>query len=165
MSVTKNIKAVIFDWGDTIMRDFDLPGPMAEWDKVEWIPGAEEALKKLHDNFICIIATSANHSDTKSMIAALKRVGAEKYFHHFFSSKDLGYQKPDPSFFISITDKTGLHPEDCIMVGNFYEKDITGAKKAGMVTVFFNENKISGNFPDADVIIFRMDELVEEIGN
>ena len=39
------IKTLIFDWGDTIMRDLGLPGPMKDWDRVEWIPGAKEMLK------------------------------------------------------------------------------------------------------------------------
>ncbi len=161
MLLTKPITTLIFDWGDTIMRDYNLPGPMAEWEKVDWIPGAEKALKVLSKKYRCIIATSANHSGTEEMIAALRRVGADKYFHHFFSSKELGYKKPDPKFFRSIVEKLNLTPGECVMIGNFYEKDITGAKQAGMQTVLFNENKISGPFVEADVIILKMESLLD----
>jgi putative hydrolase of the HAD superfamily len=152
MPILKPVNALIFDWGDTIMRDFNLPGNMAEWDKVEWIPGAELALIEASSIFLCVVATSAGNSGTPEMIAALKRVGADKYFDFFFSSKELGYNKPDPRFFIEIARLINLAPEECVMIGNRFEKDITGAKKAGMQTAFFNENNQAGTFPDADII-------------
>jgi FMN phosphatase YigB (HAD superfamily) len=49
------------------------------------------------------------------------------------------------------------------MIGYFYEKDIIGAKQAGMQTVLFNENKIGGQFRDADVVIMKMADLLEII--
>jgi len=42
------IKAIIFDWGDTVMCDFpEYTGPMAYWPKVEVVPGIEKALQQL----------------------------------------------------------------------------------------------------------------------
>jgi putative hydrolase of the HAD superfamily len=155
------IKALIFDWGDTIMRDFDEPGPMSGWEKVAWIPGAEESLEKLFQKFTCIIATSASHSDTDEMKKALKRVGADQYFHFFYSKAELGYAKPDPRFFERVLQLSKLRPADAVMIGNLYEKDITGAKKAGLKTVFFNETGLNGDFPDADIIIRQMHELTQ----
>ncbi|OYT13114.1 MAG: HAD family hydrolase [Bacteroidetes bacterium 4572_114] len=163
MSLNKPITALIFDWGDTIMRDYKLPGPMADWPKADWIPGAGLVLQTLSKKYTCIIATSADHSGTEEMIAALQRVGADKYFHHFFSSKELGYKKPDPGFFRSIVEKLNLTPGECVMIGNFYDKDITGAKQIGMQTVLFNENKITGRFIEADVIISKMESLLDVI--
>lgn len=160
MAISKPIHALIFDWGDTIMRDFAIPGPMSRWDKVQWIPGVEDALKLLFGKYLCIIATSAEHSGTDEMMAALKRVGAEKYFHHFYSSKELGYKKPDPRFFSAIINQLNLVPENCVMIGNSYEKDIIGAKSAGLQTVLFDENEEEGNFTDADAVINHMDKLV-----
>jgi FMN phosphatase YigB (HAD superfamily) len=154
------IKALIFDWGDTVMRDFpEKEGPMYLWDHVEWISGTEEALKQLHDRFIMVIATNAGQSDTQAMIKALKRVGAEKYFQYFFSSKDLGYEKPNIRFFQSIAVQIGTLPEECAMIGNLYEKDIVGAKQCGMSTIFFNEIKIKGSFPLADEVITNMTDV------
>ena len=160
MPIKNPISALIFDWGDTVMRDYNLPGPMAVWEKVAYIPGAQKALESLSGKFTCIIATSAEHSGTDEMIDALKRVGADKYFHHFFSSKDLGYQKPDPGFFSSIVEKLELKAEKCVMIGNLYEKDIVGAKAAGMQTILFDEKQQNHDFPDADAVIHQMDELI-----
>lgn len=161
MIIPSNIKAIVFDWGDTIMRDFALPGPMSQWDKVAWVDGAEAALKALSPKYTCIIATSAHHSDTAEMKAALARVGADKYFHHFYSQKELGYKKPDVRFFQAVLKLSGFKPDESLMVGNLYEKDITGAKQAGMTTVFFNNNGQQGDFEAADYQIIHMALLNE----
>ncbi len=154
------IKALIFDWGDTVMRDFpEKEGPMYLWDRVGWIPNAELALQQLYNKYIIVIATNAGQSDTQAMIRALERVGAERYFRYFFSSKDLGYEKPDVRFFETIANKIGVKPEHCAMIGNLYEKDITGAKQCGMFTVLFNEKQTEGDYPLADKVICGMEEL------
>lgn len=158
------ITTLIFDWGDTIMRDLKLPGPMKDWGHVEWVPGAEEMLQKVSPHFNCCIATSASHSDTSDMVAALKRVGAEKYFHHFLSSNDLGCAKPDPKFFSSIVRFLKAEPAECISIGNLYEKDITPAKAAGLSSIWFNENNTEGHFPNADHIIHYWKELDGKLG-
>jgi FMN phosphatase YigB (HAD superfamily) len=154
------LKALIFDWGDTVMRDFpECQGSMAEWEHVEWIPFIEDALKILYKKYICCIASNAGCSDTALMRKALERVGAEKYFHYFFTSKDLGYEKPDTRFFQEIANEIKIDPRDCLMIGNDYKKDISGAKAIGMKTIFFNEKKSIGEFPDTDKMILSMKEL------
>lgn len=156
---------LIFDWGDTVMRDYNFPGKMADWAQVDWIPGAESTLKLLSKNYICCIATSASHSSTHDMIAALKMVGADRYFRNFFSSGDLGYSKPDPRFFKIISEKLGVEPKNCIVIGNLYEKDIVGAKQIGMKTILFNEKREEGNFILADAVIFDMLSLYDVVND
>ena len=109
--------ALIFDWGDTVMRDFpDIKGPMAEWKHVD-----------------------------------------------FFTSKDLGFEKPDIRFFEKIIEKIQVDSSNCIMIGNVYEKDIVGAKAIGMKTIFFNENQVKGDYKDANTVIFSMKDLCKVI--
>jgi putative hydrolase of the HAD superfamily len=158
----KIIKAIIFDWGDTLMRDFpELPGPMYLWEKNELIEGVDDLLAAISGKYELCVATNAGESDTASMIKALERVNIAHYFHHSFSSNDLGYKKPDIKFFTSICKYIGVLPENCAMIGNLYDKDITGAKEAGMMTVFFNEKKFKGDFEKADHIVFKINEILE----
>ncbi len=155
---------LIFDWGDTIMRDQPgMPGPMAEWDTVEYIPGAEQALQDLSGSFFCAIATNAGVSDTKLMRKALERVGADRFFQFFTSSRDLHSEKPDPLFFLKIASILGVKPEECIHIGNVYEKDVVGAAAAGMRTIFFNEKNEKGFFPAANRVITHMSALAETV--
>jgi putative hydrolase of the HAD superfamily len=154
------IKALIFDWGDTVMRDFpEYEGPMAEWVNVECIPFIEDALKNLYTNYFICIASNAGYSDSVMMRKALERVGVDKYFHYFFTSKDLGYEKPEKRFFQKIADEINLFPFECVMIGNSYEKDIIGAKATGMKTILFNEKKFAGDYIDADEVIDSMKKL------
>ncbi|MBK9290304.1 MAG: HAD family hydrolase [Bacteroidetes bacterium] len=156
-----HIKAFVFDWGDTVMRDFGLPGPMSGWPRVEWMPGAEEALSYLSGRYVCIIATGASHSDVPEMKKALAMVGADKYFRHFFSRFEIGFDKPDVRFFQNVLKLSGFQPHEAVMVGNLYEKDIIGAKAAGMTTIWLNEHAITGSFPMADHIIGHLRMLTQ----
>ncbi len=153
---------LIFDWGDTVMVDYDNEGPMYTWDKVDDIPGIKEALTELSKKYPCCIASNADYSGREELIRALKRVGVEKYFRNYFSSKDLGYEKPDKRFFLNIANEMHFQPVDCVMIGNNYKKDIEGAKNVGMKTILFCENE-NGDYPAADIVISSMDRLVGAI--
>ena len=151
-------KFLIFDWGNTIMVDYKLPGPMFTWMKTDWVEGAEDALENL-SAYTCCIASNAGASDAEDMKKGLARVCAEGYFSYFICSKEIGFEKPDPRFFRSVVETIGTDPGNCIMIGDNYEKDIAGAKNAGMMTILFNPSDRTGPFPLADSVIHRMDEL------
>lgn len=158
------IRLLIFDWGDTIMRDDpSQPGPMAEWEHVEAIAGAPEILQQLSSTYTLAVATNAGVSDTALMRKALQRIDVEKYFTWFTSSKDLGVEKPDPDFFLKIVSHFNLKPSECIHIGNVYSKDISGAYQAGLYTIFFNEKNVAGDFPHAHRIIRAWSELPQTI--
>jgi putative hydrolase of the HAD superfamily len=159
--MNRTVKALIFDWGDTVMRDYGLPGAMADWPEVALTDGAEEALVKLSEKYRCAIATSADHSDVRAMRSALRRVDVEKYFDDFFASADLGYKKPDPRFFEAVAQLLKVEPSACVMIGNSYEKDIVGAKKAGMITILLDEKQACENTADADFVIANMFDLIK----
>jgi HAD superfamily hydrolase (TIGR01509 family) len=159
-SKTSKTTHIIFDWGDTLMRDFpEKQGPMASWDVIELIEGVETILDTLKEHFCLAVATNAGESDTALMKVALHRGGIENMFTHFFSSKDLGYAKPHIMFFTLLCKNMKVLPENCIFIGNDYKKDIEGAAAAGMKTVFFNHAKQNGNFEKANHIIFNLSQL------
>jgi HAD superfamily hydrolase (TIGR01662 family) len=153
------MKRLLFDWGNTIMIDFDLPGPMFTWEKVSWVPGAEKALIHLSGKYELYLATNAGASDTTGVVKALERVGADKFFKQIFLAKEVGFEKPDIRFFNLIIGKLGAKPSSLIMIGDNYEKDISGAKNAGMKTVFFNPKGQKGIFDKADAVIGDLNEL------
>jgi len=86
--------------------------------------------------------------------------GAKQYFSAFFSSKELEHGKPDPRFFTAIAEKLQVKTWQCVMIGDRYAKDIEGAKSAGMNTIFYNDKKLPGPFPAADIVIDDMGDLV-----
>jgi len=159
------VKAIIFDWGDTLMRDFkQYSGPMAYWEKVELIEGVESLLKSLYKKFTLCVATNAGDSDTSLMIKALERGNIKHYFKYFFSSKDLGHSKPNPLFFKTIASKMNIAPQDCLMIGNDYNKDIEGALFIGMKTIYFNETQSIISNSKADYTVIKLKEILAILG-
>lgn len=151
-------KILLFDWGNTIMVDFNLPGPMYTWETVAWVTGAENAMKKISGN-VCCIATNAGESDSDAVRKALARIGADMYFPYIFTSWDIGFEKPDIRFFQSIIRKFNMDPADFIMIGDNYKKDIGGARSSGMKAILFNPENKKGPFPHADWVITDMNQL------
>lgn len=158
------VKALIFDWGDTLMRDFrEYSGSMFYWPKVEMIPGVDVAMQEVHQRFICCVASNAGDSDAVLMGQALGRVGLKEYFHHLYTSKELGAAKPSPEFFQQILCQIRATPEECIMIGNDYQKDIASAKVVGLKTIWLSEESVTTPAPDADRVIASMHELVKAV--
>ena len=157
------IKALVFDWGGTVMADLGYEGPMYLWPDVRLVPGILKAIEKLSENYILCIATNAGLSDTPAMIRALERVKVQQYFKFYFSSKELKVKKPDPRFFEKICKKMGLPPQDCIMIGNDYLKDICGAKEVGMKTIFYNPSGTVREYDDANRVILSMESLTKVV--
>jgi putative hydrolase of the HAD superfamily len=158
------IKAIIFDWGDTVMRDFpEYSGPMAYWPRVEAVKDIDVVLKHLHIDIICCLASNSADSNAELMGTALSQVNLRQYFRYLFTSRELGCKKPDSAFYREILRRLALKPEQCIAVGNDYEKDIVPAKKLGMTTVWFSPDTPSALASCADYTIDSVDKLVPVI--
>lgn len=160
------IKALVFDWGDTIMRDLPFEGAMKDWPFVFLIPEVEDILSQLKEDYLLVLASNANDSSSDDIIDALKRVGVAHYFHHVFSSSDIGYEKPYAKFFQYIQQELKLEESELVMIGNNCEKDIEGAKSVAWKTIWFNENKESQQeCEQADATVFHLSALLEIIEN
>lgn len=158
----EGIEHIVFDWGDTLMRDFpEKPGPMYSWDRIEVFPDAADVLKKLGEKYTLSVATNAGVSDTAAMRKALEMGNIDQYFKNHYSSKDLGVCKPDPEFFLRICMEADFCIDKSVMIGNDYNKDIVGAKTAGMKTILFNHAGAQGPFELADFQIKELKELLE----
>jgi FMN phosphatase YigB (HAD superfamily) len=133
------IKAILFDWGNTLMIDFpDQNGPMYLWDKIEAVPNADICLSNLSRDYSCYIATNAKNSTKEDIIKALKIVKIDKYIEDVFCYKEIGFEKPSKEFFDCVIDKLQLKKEEIIMVGDDYQKDYLGARNYGLSAIFYN---------------------------
>ena len=131
------IKAVIFDWGDTVMEDLPLKaGPMAEWDIVKETPAIRQVLESLRGHFSIILATNAAESGEKKVRLALRRVGLDGFFDAIYSAKEMGVSKPDRQFFQSILDYHDLLTDQTVMVGDDLTNDVMGASRAGFRSIW-----------------------------
>jgi putative hydrolase of the HAD superfamily len=156
------IKHLLFDWGDTLMVDNPtFSTPMAEWDNVSACDGVSETLPKLAEILPCSVVSNALQSDGLMMKKAFERVNLTPFLTHFLTPKEIKAHKPAPEFFINAAALVGANPTECCMIGNSYENDIIGAKKAGMKTILIT--KQNGDFPKADYVTRDFTKLFEII--
>jgi putative hydrolase of the HAD superfamily len=157
------IRALVFDWGDTVMRVFpEYSGPMAHWPRVEVVPGIENALREVKKSYVTALASNASDSGSSLVRDALERAGLEKYFDEVFTARDLNATKPDSAFYRGILHNLKLAPDEVVMIGDQFETDIAGAKKAGFWTIWYNPSDREppiGLEEMADVVIQRYSDM------
>jgi len=95
----------------------------------------------------------------------LRAVGLDRYFDPVIVSGDFGFRKPDRRLFNAALAEMGFSPEQVIFVGNDMYRDVYGAGRLGMKTVFFSSNQgqkeMAGVAPD--YIIYRFAELRQAV--
>jgi len=163
------IKALLFDWGNTVMKVFpEQTGPMASWSQVDTIEGIREILPLLTDKYQIILVSNAQDSDQELVRQALERVELAHYFHEIFTPYELSERKPAPNFYLNILKRIEVEPENAIMIGDDYEKDIIAAKQVGLWTVWYNPDQqelknISYPYHDAEIIhLLELASIIQE---
>jgi putative hydrolase of the HAD superfamily len=63
-------------------------------------------------------------------------LGLQHYFDAVITSDDSGFKKPHEKPFLMALERLGLKPEEVLMIGDWPERDMVGAKKVGLKTVF-----------------------------
>lgn len=151
---------VLFDWGDTVMRDYpEITIPMIEWETVEIIDGIADVLKYLDASGRQIaLATSANISSEEQIRGALARVGVEHYFSKIYSFRTTNLPKGE-EFYRFILNDLSISASDAVMVGDHLEKDVQVPNSLGMFAVWFNPRSEEKRDSDLQVTVHSMPEL------
>ncbi len=63
-------------------------------------------------------------------------LGIDNFFEAVVTFDDTGKRKPAPEPFQKVLELLGVEPTEAVMVGDWAERDILGAKEIGMYTVF-----------------------------
>ncbi len=66
----------------------------------------------------------------------IERCGIAHYFDVITVSGDKDIHKPDPRIFLETAEALGVKPEECLMTGDIFYKDVLGAVNAGMDAVW-----------------------------
>ncbi|MBS1904896.1 MAG: HAD-IA family hydrolase [Bacteroidetes bacterium] len=87
-------------------------------------------------------------------------------FHHIFTTAvtfdDTGERKPSEKPFRKVLELLEVKPEEALMVGDWPERDIVGAKKVGMKTAFARYGDTFGTTThDADFELNDISELLK----
>ncbi len=157
------IKALLFDWGDTVMKVLpEYAGPMVSWSEVTAVEGIKEILPFLKEKYQIVLVSNAVDSDKNQVRQALERVGIAEYFSEIFTPQELKARKPSPKFYLNILKQIDIESENAIMIGDDYEKDIIAAKQVGLWTIWYNPGKQEFNkkgYPYHDAEVNHLREL------
>lgn len=87
-------------------------------------------------------------------------------FDHVVTFEDTGIRKPDPAPFKKILELLRVEPSESLMIGDWAERDVVGAAKVGMKTVFARYGDTFGTVEsNADYEVNDISELIEIIRN
>ena len=135
------IKSILFDLGDTILKEKEgglshLPGQ--ELEKVEYV---EELLKALRGKYKLAVVTNTFTSRENEVRDALRRAGLEHYFDTVITSVDVEHNKPDKEIFKVALRALKLDSSEVVMIGDRIDTDIFGANRMGIKTILHRWNE------------------------
>jgi putative hydrolase of the HAD superfamily len=141
------------------MVDFPgVSGKMCDWDIVEAVSGAKEALEALSKHSQVYIATGAADSTELEIKRAFDRVGLSQFISGYFCKANLGMSKGTPEFLNAILDKLKITSVNVAMVGDNFEKDIKPAISVGIQPYWFTEKDIE-SIPNKVKVIKELSAL------
>jgi len=85
-------------------------------------------------------------------------LGLQHVFEAVVTFEDTGERKPAPAPFREVLRRLGVDPHEAMMIGDWAERDVVGAKGLGMTTVFARygdtfDTKVSGADHDIDDLL------------
>lgn len=139
--MTKSKRLIIFtDCGDTIIDEAtQVYDDRHIVQSADFIPGADEVLKQLHEEGYTILAVA--DGEVESFGNIFRQNGLGYCIDGWVISETVGKQKPEAIMFETAYEKLGLTSADksrIIMVGNNLKKDIAGANRQGLTSVWLD---------------------------
>ena len=97
--------------------------------------GTIEALERLRTTGYRLAVVS--NSDGRA-VEGLAAAGLLAHFEAVIDSELIGCEKPDPRIFLTALERMGLSPVEALYVGDIYEVDVVGARRAGMDVILLD---------------------------
>ncbi|HEX5837372.1 MAG TPA: HAD family hydrolase [Anaerolineales bacterium] len=153
---------VLFDWGDTVMRDVpERTTPMVEWEQLEVIDGIAGVLAYLHASGRRIaLATSASISDESQIRGALARGGLDSYFSRIYCFKNTNLPKGE-AFYHHILNDLNVPASDVVMIGDGFEKDVQVPNRLGIFAIWFNSRSEETRRDEYHVTVHKLTEVID----
>jgi putative hydrolase of the HAD superfamily len=101
-------------------------------------PGVMDIIRQLHPKYHLAIISDGQ---TAYAVPELNAVGLSGYFDPIIISGDFGYRKPNERLFTAALTAMKMEPSEVLFVGNDIYRDVYGAQRLGMKTVFCKSNQ------------------------
>ncbi len=118
-------------------------------------PDTQEVLQHLKEYKLGIIT---NGSSTQQLLK-INRTAIRHYFDCIVISEEVGVAKPNPAIFHYACKLLNCNPSDCYFIGDSWENDIEGSRRAGMKAVWYNHN--NKPLPDNQTSVYVIYSLKE----
>lgn len=127
------------------------------------VPGARVVLEALAGRFrLGVVSDGLPDVQYRK----LETLGVRHLFEVIVLSGELNIWKPDARIFAQAVGALGCSPAACLYVGDSYERDVVGARNAGLRACWFNPGRLEppGEVrPDFE--IYALGELLENLTN
>lgn len=110
------------------------------------MPHLKEVLEDLKDYKKVVVS-----EDSQDLILyKLKKLGLEKYCDAVVCADEVGTMKPDDRYYKIALEKVNVLPQQAVMIGDSFDKDLILAGKLGLRMIKFGESdgRADGNFRD-----------------
>ena len=129
-----------------------------------FLPGAEEAVDRLHKKYRLFLASNGTASVQKGRMTS---ANLYRFFEKVFVSQEIGHNKPSKEYFEAcFAQIPGFDKEKALMVGDSLSSDIKGGINAGIKTVWVNPSHgSSGDIkPDYEIeALWQLEALLETL--
>jgi FMN phosphatase YigB (HAD superfamily) len=138
----RGLIALLFDLGDTLLvEESEVKDAEGTTLRADLIPGMAQAVHWLDEQGYSLALVADSRPGTPPNL--LRQHGLYHLFDCLAISEVVGVAKPDSRIFRSALEALGISEGDygrVAMVGNNLERDIAGANRLGLVSIFFHWN-------------------------
>lgn len=135
-----SVRAIFFDFGDTLADEAtEVKDATNTTLRAELIPGAAELLHELRARGVPLALVADGRPGTYRNV--LRQHGVYDLFDAFAISEEVGVEKPDARMFEHALQALGIEPEaygEVVMVGNNLARDVCGANRLGLISVWLD---------------------------
>lgn len=126
------------------------------------VPGARRLLERLHRRAVVGVVTNSRVVEQDEKVA---RFGLSGLLDFLLVSESVGVSKPDPEIFAMALDRASAEPGETVMIGDSWERDVLGARRAGIAAIWFNrfERSPPSSDPVPQLTSFRAPRRVEAL--
>jgi putative hydrolase of the HAD superfamily len=130
--------------------------------RLQLYPGVRETLDRLRPAYRMALVSDAQPCFA---LPEIKAVGLEGYFDPVIISACYGFRKPDPRLSEMALASLKLRPSEVLCVGNDMYRDIYGAGRLGLKTIFFDSNQGQKSYEDVqpDYTLSRFEDVAKGI--
>jgi putative hydrolase of the HAD superfamily len=138
-----HLLALLFDLGDTIMiEETEVKDAGETTQRADLFPGMADALRTFMAQGFALGIVADSRPGTPPNV--LRQHGLLDLFDTLAISELVGALKPDARIFRAALDALRISEVDygrVVMVGNNLERDIVGANRLGLISVFYHPNE------------------------